>query len=134
MKTAVINEVKHSELEFQYCPLPGAYKTIVLLSVVVEGEWDRWGEWSLCSIEGFQIRRRKCKEEPCVGERLQEKSCSCEGQLELHSEPGLIPVVIWIATSSQANWSARDGGSRASLLNAPFHAQVVCMVESASYQ
>ena len=78
----------YSELEFQYCPLPGAYKTIVLLSGVVEGVWNRWGEWSPCSIEGFQIRRRKCKEEPCVGERLQERSCqpktvtvtrNCEG-------------------------------------------------------
>ena len=38
-------------------------------------------------MEGFQIKRRKCKEEPCVGERLQERKCqpttsdNCKGLL-----------------------------------------------------
>jgi len=52
---------------------------------VIEGEWDSWSDWSLCSVEGFQIRRRKCKVQPCTGERLQERNCqptsgNCEGQ------------------------------------------------------
>ena len=38
-------------------------------------------------MEGFQIRRRECKEEPCVGERVQERKCepiiseNCKGLL-----------------------------------------------------
>ena len=26
-------------------------------------------------MDGFQIRRRECKAEPCVGEKLQERKC-----------------------------------------------------------
>ena len=54
---------------------------------VLEGEWKAWRDWGQCSGEGFQIRRRDCKVEPCVGERLQERSCeptshsNCKGQL-----------------------------------------------------
>jgi len=40
-----------------------------------DGEWDRWSDWGQCTVEGFQIRRRECKTEPCVGERVQEKKC-----------------------------------------------------------
>ena len=38
-------------------------------------------------MEGFQIRRRQCKAEPCVGEKLQERKCQptipeiCKGLL-----------------------------------------------------
>lgn len=40
------------------------------------GKWDRWGNWSLCSVEGYQIRRRNCSKNHCIGERLQERRCS----------------------------------------------------------
>lgn len=40
-----------------------------------DGEWDRWSDWGQCTVEGFQIRRRQCKAEPCVGEMLQERKC-----------------------------------------------------------
>jgi len=54
---------------------------------VIEGEWDSWSDWTLCSVEGFQIRRRKCKVQPCTGERLQERNCqptsgNCEGGVD----------------------------------------------------
>ncbi|XP_078378520.1 semaphorin-5A-like [Oculina patagonica] len=56
-----------------------------------EGEWDKWSDWSQCSVEGFQIRRRECKVEPCVGERIQERKCEpttsdkCKGAVDVDS-------------------------------------------------
>ena len=58
-----------------------------MLLFVLGGEWDRWSDWGQCTVEGFQIRRRQCKAEPCVGEKLQERKCEptiseiCKGLL-----------------------------------------------------
>ncbi|PFX24559.1 Semaphorin-5B [Stylophora pistillata] len=56
-----------------------------------EGEWKAWCDWGQCSEEGFQIRRRECNVEPCVGEKLQERPCeptppsNCTGELDTES-------------------------------------------------
>lgn len=56
-----------------------------------EGEWKAWCDWGQCSEEGFQIRRRECNVEPCVGEKLQERPCeptpssNCKGELDTES-------------------------------------------------
>ncbi|XP_044179118.1 LOW QUALITY PROTEIN: semaphorin-5A-like [Acropora millepora] len=52
-----------------------------------KGKWKPWGKWSVCAVEGFQIRRRNCSKEPCLGERLQERNCTktnerCEGVID----------------------------------------------------
>ncbi|KAK2561194.1 Semaphorin-5B [Acropora cervicornis] len=52
-----------------------------------KGKWKPWGNWSVCAVEGFQIRRRNCSKERCFGERLQERICTptserCEGVID----------------------------------------------------
>ncbi|XP_067023378.1 semaphorin-5A-like isoform X6 [Acropora muricata] len=54
---------------------------------IQEGKWKPWGNWSVCAVEGFQIRRRNCSKERCFGERLQERNCRptierCEGVID----------------------------------------------------
>lgn len=63
--TAVSAEVTNETIDCQKEP-----------QICGDGEWNPWGEWTPCTVEGFQIRRRNCKREPCVGESLQEQSCS----------------------------------------------------------
>lgn len=62
------------------------YQACVCCCLLSEGKWKPWGNWSVCAVEGFQIRRRNCSKEPCLGERLQERICTptnerCEGRL-----------------------------------------------------
>ncbi|XP_078381599.1 netrin receptor UNC5B-a-like isoform X1 [Oculina patagonica] len=71
----------------------GAHVSLVDLKVkpFQEGEWDKWSDWGQCCVEGFQIRRRECKTEPCVGEQIQERKCEptaskkCKGLVDVDS-------------------------------------------------
>ncbi|XP_044178744.1 semaphorin-5B-like isoform X2 [Acropora millepora] len=96
-----LNSTTHEAVKFKITAMARGYKlTLPDLELSNEtidcgkdpeqcgkGKWKPWGNWSVCAVEGFQIRRRNCSKERCFGDRLQERNCRptnerCEGVID----------------------------------------------------
>ncbi|OUC48873.1 thrombospondin type 1 domain protein, partial [Trichinella nativa] len=67
-------------VELEFIELVKGERLRSIRSVPPSGEWEKWGEWSPCSVScggcGVQTRQRKCpKDSLCAGESTSVQSC-----------------------------------------------------------